>query len=87
LCYSSSFFLSRQTARWMRLGARQTGVKFALLFRLGSASGATNTQGLLLYGFHDHTMQHSPAINWSIVIISYHVESPQTVHRGTSGQF
>jgi len=66
-----SVLFSRHTARWMRLGARQAGVKFALLFRLGSASGATDTQGLFIYRFHDHTMQDCPGINWSIVIISF----------------
>jgi hypothetical protein len=58
----------------MRIGARQAGVKFALFFRLGSASGATDTQGLFLYGFHDHTMHDCYAISWSIVIIASHVK-------------
>jgi hypothetical protein len=51
----------------MRLGAGQSGVKLALLSRLGAASGATNNQGLFLLGFHDYMMQDCPATSWSIV--------------------
>jgi hypothetical protein len=51
----------------MRLCAGQSGVKLALLSRLGAASGATNSQGLFLLGFHDWMMQDCPATSCSIV--------------------
>src|ERR1700677_2700412 len=78
--------LSRHSSCWMGLGARQSSVKFTALFRLGSACRATATQSLVLYGLHDPTMQHCPAISWSIVIIASqvasHIESRKTVRAG-----
>jgi hypothetical protein len=46
-------FLSRQPPGWMRLSARQSSIKLALLSRLGAASRATNRHGFLI-DFHDY---------------------------------
>jgi hypothetical protein len=54
----------------MRLCARLAGAKFALLSWLGAASGATNTQGLLLLGFHSHIMRGCAAQVCSILTSS-----------------
>jgi hypothetical protein len=53
----------------MRICAGLSRVDFALLSRLGATSGATNTQGLFLFSFHNFIMQDCPAINWSIVTV------------------
>jgi hypothetical protein len=56
----SLLFLRRQASGGMRLRAGQPIIELALLSRPGATSGATNCQGLLLLGFHDHIMQYRP---------------------------
>ena len=56
----SLLFLRRQVSGGMRLRAGQSIIELALLSRPGATSGATNCQGLLLLGFHDHIMQYRP---------------------------
>jgi hypothetical protein len=51
-------FLGRQAPGWMRLRARQSSVKLALLSWLGATSGATNRQSFLI-DVHDYIMQYS----------------------------
>ena len=51
-------FLGRQAPGRMRLRARESSVKLALLSRLGATSGATDRQGFLS-DFHDYIMQYS----------------------------
>ncbi len=60
-------FLSRHPPGWMRLGAGQSRVQFALLSRLGATSGTSNSQGCFFLGFHDSIMRGFPAVCWSIV--------------------
>ncbi len=51
----------------MRLCTGQSRVEFALLSGSGATSGATDTKGLFLLGFHDSIMQGSPITRWSIL--------------------
>ena len=56
----SLLFLRRQVSGGMRLRAGQSIIELAFLSWPGATSGATNRQGLLLLGFHDHIMQYRP---------------------------
>jgi hypothetical protein len=51
----------------MWLSAGQSGVEFAFLSRFGATGGATDTQCLVLTGFHDSIMRSCRARCWSIV--------------------
>src|ERR1700738_4565208 len=58
----SLLFLRRQVSGGMRLRAGQSIIELALLSRSGATSWATNCQGLLVLGSHDHIMQYRPLI-------------------------
>jgi len=60
-------FRSRQAPISMRLCAGLAGAKLAPLSRLGATSGATNSQGLLLLGFHGYIMRRCAAQSCSIL--------------------
>jgi hypothetical protein len=60
-------FRSRQAPISMRLCAGLASAKLTLLSRFGSTSGATNSQGLFLLGFHGYIMRRCAAPCWSIL--------------------
>jgi hypothetical protein len=60
-------FRSRQAPISMRLCAGLASAKLTLLSRLSATSGATNSQGLLPFGFHGYIMRRRAAPVWSIL--------------------
>ena len=60
-------FRSRQAPISMRLCAGLASAKLTLLSRFGATSGATNSQGLFLLGFHGYIMRRCAAPCWSIL--------------------
>ena len=68
-------FRSRQAPISMRLGAGLAGAKLTPLSRLGATSGATNSQGLLPFGFHGHIMRRCAAPVCSILTSEGHTHS------------
>jgi len=58
----------------MRLRAGEAGAKLTLLSWSGATSGATNGQGLLLFGFHGYIMRRCVAPVWSILTSAGHTD-------------
>ncbi|MGC2324523.1 MAG: hypothetical protein WA463_17955 [Terriglobales bacterium] len=58
---------SRQAPISMRICTRLAGAELTPLSRLSATSGATNSQGLLLIGFHGHIMRGCAAPCCSIL--------------------
>ncbi len=60
-------FRSLQAPISMRVGTGLTSAQFTLLSRLSATGGATNCQGLFLFGFHGYIMQACLKTRCSIV--------------------